>query len=100
MIQLENLLKSKGWEEVKKAIHQRQIAIANKIIYGDCMDVPDEHITPADLLRAEMRCLAWVVEKLPTNLVENPNYKPEENIEEMEDEERANLINDMFKQEV
>lgn len=100
MIKIEELLKCKGWEEVKKAIHQRQIALANKIVYGDLMDVPDEHITPSDLLRAEMRCLAWVVEKLPTNMIENPNYNPEENIEEMDDQERAELINDMFKQEV
>ena len=41
-----------------------------------------------------------VVEKLPTNMIENPNYHPEEDIEEMDDQERAELINDMFKQEV
>ena len=92
MIQIEDLLKCKGWEEVKKAIKQRQIAIANKIVYGDCMDVADKNITQSDLLRAEMRCLAWVVEKLPTQLVENPNYNPEEDIEEMEDQERADII--------
>ena len=92
MIKIEELLKCKGWEEVKKAIKQRQIAIANKIVYGDCMDVADKNITQSDLLRAEMRCLAWVVEKLPTQLVENPNYNPEEDIEEMEDQERAEII--------
>ena len=100
MIQIEDLLKCEGWEEVKKAIKQRQVAIANKIVYGDCMDVADKNITPSDLLRAEMRCLAWVVEKLPTQLVENPNYNPEEDIEEMEDQERAEIIDNMFKQEV
>ena len=100
MIKIEDLLKTKGWEEVKKAIKQRQIAIANKIVYGDCMDVKDERLTQSDLLRAELRCLAWVTEKLPTQLVENPDYNPEEDIEEMEDQERADLINDMFKQEV
>ena len=100
MIPIEDLLKCKWWEELKKAIKQRQIALANKIVYGDLMDVADEHITPSDLLRAEMRCLAWVVEKLPTNLVENPNYNPEEDIEEMEDQERADIIDWMFKQEV
>ena len=99
-IKIEDLLKTKGWEEVKKAIKQRQIAIANKIVYGDCMDVKDERLTQSDLLRAELRCLAWVTEKLPTPLVENPDYNPEEDIEEMEDQERADLINDMFKQEV
>lgn len=98
MIKLDDLLKSKWWEEVKKAIKQRQIAIANKIVYWDCMDVKDPNITPADLLRAEMRCLAWVVEKLPTNMVENPKYNPEEDIEDMEDQEKAELIEDMFKQ--
>jgi len=100
MIKIEDLLKTKGWEEVKKAIKQRQIAIANKIVYGDCMDVKDEHLTQSDLLRAEMRCLAWVVERLPQQLVENPNYNPEEDIEEMEEQERVDLINDMFKQEI
>lgn len=100
MVKLDNLLKSKWWEEVKKAIRQRQVAIANKIIYGDCMDVADEHITQSDLLRAELRCLAWVTEKLPTQLVENPNYNPEEDIEELEEQEQIELIDDMFKQEV
>ena len=100
MIQIEDLLKCKWWEEVKKAIRQRQVAIANKIVYGDMMDVKDPNITQADLLRAEMRCLAWVVEKLPTNLVENPNYNPEEDIEEISEQEQIDLINDMFKQEI
>lgn len=101
MIKIEDLLKSKGWEEVKNAIRQRQKALANKIIYWDCMDVKDSNLTQSDLLRAEMRCLAWVVEKLPTNLVENPNYNPdEEDIPEIDWEEQAQLIEDMFKQEV
>lgn len=100
MVKIEDLLKTKWWDEVKKAIQRRQIALANKIVYGDCMDVADSNITPSDLLRAEMRCLAWVVEKLPTQLVENPNYNPEEDIEEMDDQERAELIDNMFKQEI
>ena len=100
MIKIEDLLKTKGWEEIKKAIKQRQVALANKIVYGDCMDVKDEHLTQSDLLRAEMRCLAWVVEKLPTQMIENPDYKAEEDIEEMEDQERAEIIEGMFKQEV
>ena len=100
MVKLDDLLKSRGWDKMKELIKNRQVALANKIVYGDCMDVADEHITPSDLLRAEMRCLAWVVEKLPTNLVENPNYNPEEDIEEMEDQERAEIIDNMFKQEV
>ena len=99
MIKIEDLLKTKGWEEVKKAIKQRQIAIANKIVYGDCMDVKDERLTQSDLLRAELRCLAWVTEKLPTQLVENPDYNPEEDIEELEDQEKAEIIDNMFKQE-
>jgi hypothetical protein len=85
---------------MKELIRNRQIALANKIVYGDCMDVKDANLTPSDLLRAEMRCLAWVVEKLPTQMIENPDYKADEDIEEMEDQERAELINDMFKQEV
>ena len=100
MIQLDDLLRSRGWEKMKELIRQRQVALANKIIYGDCMDVKDENLTHSDLLRAEMRCLARVVEKLPTQMIENPDYKAEEDIEEMEDQERANLINDMFKQEI
>jgi hypothetical protein len=85
---------------MKELIRNRQVALANKIVYGDCMDVADTNLTPSDLLRAEMRCLAWVVEKLPTQMIENPDYKAEEDIEEMEDQERADLINDMFKQEI
>jgi hypothetical protein len=64
------------------------------------MDVADSNITQSDLLRAEMRCLAWVVEKLPTQMIENPDYKAEEDIEEMEEQERAEIIEGMFKQEV
>ena len=100
MIKLDDLLKSRGWEKMKELIKQRQIALANKIVYWDCMDVADSNITQSDLLRAEMRCLAWVVEKLPTQMIENPDYNPEEDIEEMEDQERAEIIEGMFKQEV
>jgi hypothetical protein len=64
------------------------------------MDVADSNITQSDLLRAEMRCLAWVVEKLPTQMIENPDYNPEEDIEEMEEQERAEIIEGMFKQEI
>ena len=85
---------------MKELIKNRQIALANKIVYWDCMDVADSNITQSDLLRAEMRCLAWVVEKLPTQMIENPDYKAEEDIEEMEDQERAEIIEGMFKQEV
>lgn len=100
MIKLDDLLKSRGWEKMKELIKNRQIALANKIVYGDCMDVADSNITQSDLLRAEMRCLAWVVEKLPTQMIENPDYKAEEDIEEMEDQERAEIIEWMFKQEI
>ena len=100
MIKLDDLLKSRGWEKMKELIKQRQIALANKIVYGDCMDIADSNITQSDLLRAEMRCLAWVVEKLPTQMIENPDYNPEEDIEEREDQERAEIIEGMFKQEV
>jgi len=101
MVKLDDLLKSRWWDKMKELIKQRQIALANKIVYGDCMDVADEHITPSDLLRAEMRCLAWVVEKLPTQMIENPDYKPEEeDIEELNEQQQIDLINDMFKQEI
>lgn len=100
MIKLDDLLKSRGWEKMKELIKNRQIALANKIVYGDCMDVADSNITQSDLLRAEMRCLAWVVEKLPTQMIENPDYKAEDDIEEMEEQERAEIIEWMFKQEV
>ena len=85
---------------MKELIKNRQIALANKIVYWDCMDIADSNITQSDLLRAEMRCLAWVVEKLPTQMIENPDYKAEEDIEEMEDQERAEIIEGMFKQEI
>ena len=100
MIKLDDLLKSRGWEKMKELIKNRQIALANKIVYGDCMDIADSNITQSDLLRAEMRCLAWVVEKLPTQMIENPDYKAEDDIEEMEEQERAEIIEGMFKQEV
>ena len=100
MVKLDDLLRSRWWDKMKELIRNRQVALANKIVYWDCMDVADTNLTPSDLLRAEMRCLAWVVEKLPTQMIENPDYKAEEDIEEMEEEERVNLINDMFKQEI
>lgn len=99
MIKLDDLLKSKWWEEVKKAIKNRQMALANKIVYWDCMDVEDKWLTHSDLLRAEIRALAWVVEKLPTDLVDNPNYDPsKEELPEIDGEQQAELIEDMFKQ--
>ena len=55
MIKLDDLLKSRGWEKMKELIKNRQIALANKIVYGDCMDIADSKITQSDLLRAEMR---------------------------------------------
>ena len=64
------------------------------------MDVADEHLTPSDLLRAEMRCLAWVVEKLPTQMIENPDYKAEEDIEKWKNKRaeinRMNVSNKKF----
>ena len=99
LIKLDDLLKCKWWEEVKKAVKKRQVALANKIVYWDCIDVKDPNLTAWDLLRAEMRALAWVVEKLPTDLVENPNYDPaKEEIPEIDWEAQAQLIEDMFKQ--
>ena len=100
MVKLDDLLRSRWWEKMKELIKNRQIALANKIVYGDCMDVKDANITPSDLLRAEMRCLAWVVEKLPAQMIENPDYKADEDIEDMEEQERAEIIEGMFKQEV
>lgn len=100
MVKLDDLLRSRGREKMKELVKQRQVALANKIVYGDCMDVADEHITQSDLLRAEMRCLARVIEKLPTQMIENPDYKADEDIEELEEQERAEIIEWMFKQEV
>ena len=100
MVKLDDLLKSRGRDKMQELIRNRQIALANKIIYGDCMDVKDENLTHSDLLRAEMRCLAWVIEKLPQQMIENPDYKADEDIEELEDQERAEIIDSMFKQEV
>ena len=100
MVKLDDLLKSRWWDKMKELVRQRQMALANKIIYGDCMDVADSNITQSDLLRAEMRCLAWVIEKLPTQMIENPDYKADEEIEELDEQQQLDLINDMFKQEV
>lgn len=100
MIPIKDLLKTKWWEEMVKAIKERQVAIAGKILYWDCMDVKDENLTRSDLYRAELRCLNWIIDKLPEQLVENPNYNPEEDIDELEDQERAEIIDNMFKQEV
>jgi hypothetical protein len=33
MIKLDDLLKSRGWEKMKELIKNRQIALANKIVY-------------------------------------------------------------------
>jgi hypothetical protein len=33
-------------------------------------------------------------------MIENPNYKPEENIEELEEQEQIEIVEWMFKQEV
>lgn len=99
MIPLKDLMKGQWWELLMTAITKRQQALANKIIYWDCMDVKDSNITQSDLLRAEMRCLAWVKDRLPKELVENPNYDPEaEELPEIENE--AELIDNMFKQEM
>ena len=98
MVKLDDLLKSRWWDKMKELIKRRQMALGNKIIYGDCMDVKDPNLTQSDLLRAEMRCLAWVVEKLPKEMIENPDYKAEEDIEEIDWEAQAQLIEDMFKQ--
>lgn len=99
MVKLDDLLKSRWWDKMKELIKRRQMALGNKIIYWDCMDVKDPNLTQADLLRAEMRCLAWVIEKLPTDLVENPDYDPsKEEIPEIDWEAQAQLIEDMFKQ--
>ena len=98
MVKLDDLLKSRWWDKMKELIKRRQMALGNKIIYGDCMDVKDPNLTQSDLRRAEMRCLAWVVEKLPKEMIENPDYKAEEDIEEIDWEAQAQLIEDMFKQ--
>ena len=98
MVKLDDLLKSRWWDKMKELIKKRQMALGYKIIYGDCMDVKDPNLTQSDLLRAEMRCLAWVVEKLPKEMIENPDYKADEDIEEIDWEAQAQLIEDMFKQ--
>jgi hypothetical protein len=33
-------------------------------------------------------------------MIENPDYKADEDIEELEDQERAEIIDNMFKQEI
>lgn len=100
MVKLDDLLRSRWWEKMKELIRNRQKALAHKILYWDCMDVPDKNLTQSDLYRVELKCLNWVMDQLPTQMIENPDYKAEEDIEEIEDQERAEIIEWMFKQEV
>ena len=100
MVKLDDLLKSRWWDKFKELVRDRQRKIWLKIIYGDCMDVADSNITQSDLLRAEMRCLAWVIENLPDQMIENPDYKADEEIEELNEQQQIDMINDMFKQEI
>lgn len=99
MVKLDDLLKSRWWDKMKELIIERQKRLWLKIIYWDCMDVPDPNLTQSDLLRAEIKCLAWVVENLPQQMIENPDYKAEEDIEELEWQQQAEYIDNMFKQE-
>ena len=99
MVKLDDLLKSRWWDKMKELIIERQKKLWLKIIYWDCMDVKDPNLTQSDLLRAEIRCLAWIVEKLPEQMIENPDYKAEEDIEELEWQQQAEYVDNMFKQE-
>jgi len=56
------------------------------------MDVPDKNLTQSDLYRVELKCLNWVMDQLPAQMIENPDYKADEDIEEMEEQERAEII--------
>lgn len=100
MVKLDDLLRSRWRDKMKELVKNRQIALASKILYGDCMDVKDTNLTQSDLYRVELKCLNWVIEKLPKEMIENPDYKADEDIEELEAQEQAELVNDMFKQEV
>ena len=48
MVKLDDLLRSRWWEKMKELIRNRQKALAHKILYWDCMDVPDKNLTQKD----------------------------------------------------
>ena len=71
--------------------------MAGQVLYNKYMNTVDKDLTQADLNSAEIRCLNWVMDKLPNVLVNNPDYDPEELSPEEEDEqEKAELLQDVF----
>ena len=64
------------------------------------MKTVDKDLTPADLYSAEIRCLNWLIDRLPEEMVKNPKYDPEKMTPEEESEEEKNeILADLFKQE-
>lgn len=100
LVELKTLLHSKGWELLVEVLKKRRVALASHILYDKYTKTVDKDLTPADLFSAEIRCLNWLIDRLPNEMVKNPDYDPEAMTPEEEDEqERAELLDDMFKQE-
>lgn len=100
LVQLKDLLNSKWWEILTEVLKKRRVALASHILYDKYMKTPDKDLTPADLYSAEIRCLNWLIDRLPEEMVNNPDYDPEVLTPEEEDEKEKNeLLDDMFKQE-
>lgn len=104
-IKLEELLQSKGWEILYDMMKKQRAKIAQRILYGDLQDTPDANLTLGDLAREQIKTLNWVMEKAIKNMIENPNYVPEENPEDLTKEEWEQvtweaLDESMFKQSV
>ena len=80
-------------KKMKELIKNRH-SMSNKISLWRLYGCKEMNITPIRFLIKSWNemFLAWVVEKLPTQMIENPDYKAEEDIEEMEEQERAEIM--------
>ena len=100
LVELKTLLHSKWWELLVEVLKKRRVALAGHILYDKYSKTVDKDLTPADLFSAEIRCLNWLIERLPNEMVKNPNYDPEKMTPEEESEEEKNeILTDLFKQE-
>lgn len=100
LVELKTLLHSKWWDLLVEVLKKRRVALASHILYDKYMKTPDKDLTPADLYSAEIRCLNWLIDRLPNEMVKNPNYDPEAVTPEEESEQEKNeILTDLFKQE-
>jgi len=100
LVELKTLLHSKWWELLVEVLKKRRVALASHILYDKYVKTPDKDLTPADLFSAEIRCLNRLIDRLPNEMVQNPNYDTEALTPEEESEEEKNeILTDLFKQE-